>query len=330
MRRLFARAGVDYVQWRALMRAYYLIDVGPLLGAHGSKETLLAVARLLLAILFYAFLGGGAAVLVLAARDPLVGAVAMTTTTMWLTAMSVLFQSSSLILPDDYALLGFQPLTSRTYLAVRAGALIAQSLQTAALAGWVPVLAFLLRPDASWRFAFAAVLAVAGSALAATLAVVVLCSSLLLVLPARRLQRAISYAQIGSLLGLTAGYSFVWMSLVAGGRGAVAAHVDFAFPRHAALLAMPPTWFGSYVAIAGGSAGGYELAAALLSAASLLLLALSLGGRLSAGYAVRVAQLATASAEQASPPRWTPAFLRGERRAMGLLLAGQLRGDQAT
>src|SRR3954471_24073752 len=109
MRRLFARAGVDYVQWRALMRAYYLIDVGPLLGAHGSKETLLAVARLLLAILFYAFLGGGVAVLVLAARDPLVGAVAMTATTMWLTAMSVLFQSSSLILPDDYALLGFQP-----------------------------------------------------------------------------------------------------------------------------------------------------------------------------------------------------------------------------
>jgi len=329
MRRVLALAGVDYTQWRALMRAYHLVDWGPLAGGHDSRETLFALLRLLLMAAFLAVAGAGPALVVLAARDPLVGAMAMTSVTMWLTAASFLAQASSLVLPDDYALIGFRPVTSRTYFAVRLGAVLSQAVEMAVLIGWPSVLAFLARAHGSWRMAVAAAAAVAASTVAIALALVVVCSALLLIVTPQKLQRAVQYTQLVSMLGITIAYVLVWMAILDGGRAAVAAHVDVELPRRAALLLLPPTWFASYVTVAAGSAARFDLVAALLSLVCLGLLAASLRGRLSTDYAVRVAQLATEPAAAARGGGRGRAFLRGERRAMALLLIGQLRGDLA-
>ena len=78
MKRLFDAAGVDYVQWRALMRAYTLTDFGALLGAYGSTEALRSIVLLALTCACFAMAGG---VAVLMARDPLLAEIVMATTT---------------------------------------------------------------------------------------------------------------------------------------------------------------------------------------------------------------------------------------------------------
>ena len=64
MKVLFAAVGVDYVQWRALARAYTQIDYAAILGAYGHEASMKAARHLL----FYALTVAG--IFVLRVRRP--------------------------------------------------------------------------------------------------------------------------------------------------------------------------------------------------------------------------------------------------------------------
>ena len=326
MKRLFDAAGVDYVQWRALMRAYTLTDFAAVLGAYGSREALRSIALLVLTWALLTMAGGIAALAVLLARDPLLAEIVTATTTIWMVAMILLVQMASLILPEDYAIVGFRPVTSRTYLAVRIGALLSQVLEIAVLTGLPPVAAFLAR-SGGLRTAPAAALAILASALATTFAMVVVVCRLQQMFRPAVLQRAVAVTQMLATFAFTGLYLIVWMRYVAGGAQALRSSLSLELPRTAWLLAFPGTWFGAYVEIARGRAGPFEIAAAGLSVAAIGALAAMLKGRLSADYAIRVAgQTTDAPAAPARTPRLR-SFLTGERRAMLMLVSAQVRGD---
>jgi len=327
MRRLFDLAGVDYLQWRALMRAYRIIDLAPLRGEYGSREALKAAAGLAFTIVAFTLMGSGAALIILLAPDALLGAVVMTTTTMWVAGMTLLFRVASIVLPDDYLMIGHRPICSRTYFAVRLGSVVMDALEVAAMSGWMPVLAFLARPHGSWRDAVGAVIAIAGSALTIAFAIVVLSAGLLRVVRPASFRRALQYGQMISGLGLTAAYMIVWTVFAERGRQAIASAVDFTFPRSTAMLLLPGTWFGSYVQVAGGHAGRFESVAAIVSIGVLLLLGTLLRGKLSTDYAVKVAQLSTDVPAPVAADARGASWLRGEQRAVALLMLGQFRGD---
>src|SRR5207248_618368 len=101
--------------------------------------------------------------------DAWLSATIMITTTAMLVAFPVLAQAGSLIAPDDYEIIGYRPVTSRTYFAVRATALVLQTAEMALFTGYLPVVAFLTRSHGSARQAFAAAAAVACAAATTTL-----------------------------------------------------------------------------------------------------------------------------------------------------------------
>ena len=126
--RLFSAAGVDYDQWRALARAYTLIDYAAILGAYGHAASMKAARHLLYYVLTWTIIGSGSALYILLFSDAWLSATIMTTTTAMLVAFIVLAQAGNLVAPDDYEIVGFRPVSpSRTpCCAVRATALLPQ------------------------------------------------------------------------------------------------------------------------------------------------------------------------------------------------------------
>ena len=137
------RAGVDDRQWRALLRAYLLIDHAAALGAYGKPARRQAIKQIAIMWLFFPLAAASPAAVILLGRDVLFGATLMCATTMLMVGMIVLGQAASLIAPDDLAIVGFRPVSSRTYLAARVAGLIRQAAEIGFLTGWPCVLALL-------------------------------------------------------------------------------------------------------------------------------------------------------------------------------------------
>ncbi len=121
MRRLFAAADVDYDQWKALTIVALKLDFRTSsLGRSQFRRDASIVAAVIGQLIFYTLIGLAIAAFVWFSRDLfLVGTVAMTYV-MFVVGMAVLVDhNSALASPSDYAILGFRPVTSRTYFAVR-------------------------------------------------------------------------------------------------------------------------------------------------------------------------------------------------------------------
>jgi hypothetical protein len=125
-------------------------------------------------------------------------------------------------------------------------------------------------------------------------------------------------------MGMNAAF---FMGVVDFGDAGVTFNDAVSLPRHFWMLWYPGTWFAAYVEIARGGAGAVAWTAAGLSLAATGALAMTLGDRLTAGYAVRVAQGATETqaAVGESGSRWSA--LRHEVRAVALIARAQFRGD---
>jgi hypothetical protein len=327
MTRLFSAAGVDYGQWRALARAYTLIDYAAILGAYGHAASVKAARHLLYYVLTWTIIGSGGAFYILMFSDAWLSATIMTTTTAMLVAFIVLAQAGTLVAPDDYEIVGFRPITSRTYFAVRATALLLQTAEMALFTGYLPVVAYLARSGGSWRQALAAVAAVVVAAVTTTLGVTAAYGWLLKWIRPAALTRFVTFSGVLMLLGLMGMNAAFFMGVVHFGDAGITFKDTVSLPRHFWILWYPGTWFAAYVELARGGAGAIAWTAAGLSVAAMGALAVTLGDRLTAGYAVSVAQASTQTQPvvRESGGRWTA--LRHEARAVALIARAQFRGD---
>ena len=326
MRRLFEAAGVDFVQWRALMRAYIWMDYGSLLGANGSKEAWQATTQFVIMFGFMTLLGLGLGVVVWGARDPFFAAVLVVAALMMWAGLMVVTQPASLASPYDHEIIGARPVTSRTYFAVRVTAMLVLVLETTVFMGWVPVVAFATRRGGSLALALAAGLAFVGAAVATATGVVSIYGWLIRLIPPARLTRILSYTGTVISLALTAAY-LAGLSVLVDSEQPTN-FLKTVLPRDVRTYWFPGAWFASYVAIAQGRFGTPDVLAAGASGITLLLFASALTGRMSLHYAERVAQLATMPARQRAPRferRWF--FRTREARAVAILVVSHLRGD---
>jgi hypothetical protein len=322
---LFERLGVDYVQWRALVRAYIWIDYAALFGAFGRVEARRTAFRLALGWGFLSLTGLGLAGVAWAAHDPFLAAAIVTTTMMMWSGMIALPQQAGLATPDDHDIIGFRPVTSRTFFAVRVTALLVPVLETIALTGWLPVFAFLTRDDGGVTMAIAAAAAFTCSATTITLTVVAAYGWLIRIVPPARLTRVLAYA--GGLIGiiLVAGIMFGMEHLVEADEPGAWLTMDVS--RDWRIMWFPATWFAAYVPIAGGVAGWIELATATLSVVVLATTGALLHGRVSLDYASRVASFASISLPRSSARERTWRWVTGENRAVAVLVWSHLRRD---
>ncbi len=205
LKRLVEAAGVDYVQWRALLRTRMMIDYSALLGAYGPIAARRAAVHLILQWLTFGMLGSLATFVIIFARDMFFAATVMVTVIASLVAVFVLLQASTLISPDDYAVIGYRPVSSTTYFAARVSGLLVMTAEIVVLAGYPSVVAFLIRSGGSLGVTLAAFTAIVASSTSATLLVAAMYGSLLQRLSPVKLQRAIAMCTLPVLFVGTAG-----------------------------------------------------------------------------------------------------------------------------
>ena len=317
---------MDFVQWRALMRAYLWMDYASLFGVNGLTEARKALTQFLMMSGFLSLFGLMLGLLVWGARDPFFAAVLVITALMMWAGLMVVTQPASLASPYDHEIVGARPVTSRTYFAVRVTAMLVLVLETTVFIGWAPVAAFLTRRGGSLALAFAAGLAFVGAAVATAAGVVAIYGWLIRLVPPARLTRILGYTGSVISLALTAAYLAGLSVLVDSDQPT--AFLKTELPRDLRTYWFPGAWFASYVAIAHGRFAAPDVLAAGGSGITLLLFASALTGRMSLNYAERVAQLATMPARQRAPRferRWF--FRSREARAVAILVLSHLRSD---
>jgi hypothetical protein len=263
------------------------------------------------------------AALVYLTFDHFLGATLMTTQVAFIVGASLLLShGSAMISPDDHEILGYQPVTSRTYLAVRVTVLLVHTLLIAALAGYTPVAAFLIKPETRLAGMIGALLAVVGTAVATALAMVVVYGWLLRAAGPSRLARVMSYAQLAAGFVVYGGIPLIFY---------IASRqigTDVTLDQRGWVLFYPGAWFGTYVDLALGRFSTVTVGLAALSVGLLAALVWTVGGRLSIDYADRLGRLTTASADAPARRRSARlAFLAGEARAVEILVRSQFRHD---
>ena len=247
--------GIDARQWRALVRLSLLLDLrrtrGFSFGVHerrGARGTLIGL------FLFQAALGGLLAYLIATLPDPFASATLYFLLLIASLAALLLTDFDTVVLaPDDFAILGYRPVASRTFFAARLASLL---LFVSVLA-----LATSIAPLFVWM-AWAGGPVVGLTALAATLAasaltavtVATIYGLLLKVLPANRLHRWLGYAQLlftfvvyGGLLMLSRFQS---------------ALLNVRVEKAWYLYLDPAAWFAAWLEIAAGRGGLFDFTAA--------------------------------------------------------------------
>jgi hypothetical protein len=322
--RLLAAAGVDAVQWKALTRVFIRTDFGPSLGAHGRGQAVRTNLGLGMMALFYGLTGLGIGLIAAATTDRFLGGTLVVSYVAFLVSSTMLAtHAGTIISPEDHAILGYRPVTSRTYFAVRVTTILAHTSLTAALIGFMPVAVFVA--SAGPVVGLGLLAAIAATSATVTLAIVAGYAWLLGVAGPTRLGRLVSYAQLASS-------SVVYLGIATmSGSGMRHVLVGVGMPSTAWVLGYPGTWFGSYVALASGRHEATLLIAAVASGLCLCAILWSLGGKLTLSYSERLAALATSAAapsREQTAGRWRlPLFQRDAPRAIALLIRTQFKYD---
>jgi hypothetical protein len=244
---------------------------------------------------------------------------------MFAVGMAVLVDhNSALASPLDYAILGFRPVTSRTYFAVRLTNVLAYTMALTTLAAWLPMVSLFVRHGGA--VGAAGIAAFYACSVSTALAILLGYAWILHAIGADEVKRALSYLQLVMSFAVYGGYLLLTRAVV---RSLAA---SFTLPKTAWLMLYPPTWFGSYLELAAGKTGPLELVPAAASWMALGAMASSLGGRLSLDYSARLGAMMTASARAGpagSAPSTTGVWFRtGEARGVALLVRSQFRDDQ--
>jgi hypothetical protein len=326
MRRLFSAAGVDFDQWKALTVVALKNDFrGSALSQRQGGRGASVAASLVFQAIFYTMFGGVIAYVVWASRDLwLAGTIASTYIAFIIGTAVVLDHNSVISSPVDYAILGYRPVSSRTYFAVKLTNILVYTTALTTVAAWVPLLVTTGRHGSD--VAAALMLDIYGTSTATTLAIALGYASVLRAVGPDAIERVLSYVQMIMSFAVYGGQFLI------SGVLSRAAPRTWSMPDSLWMLLYPGTWFGSYLALADGQRSIRILALALASVAALALMASRLGGRLSLEYseslgAMTVAARAKAArtAERRGRTAWW--FSSGEARAVALLVRSQFRHD---
>lgn len=308
-----ARVGVDTRQWRALVGVWLAGDLRSGAGTVALSILAYLIPGALCAFFFWLIPDLFSAALLSFGYEAL------------LVAMLVMLDFQSLILsPTDYAVLGYRPVSSRTYLVARLTTAITYTALIVATFAVPPALACLFLRDPGTAAAFF----VAAELLGVTvlLAGALLYIALLRLVHPDLLLRYLSYLQVTLSFLMYGG----WMVVPAlmDGDGFVG---RIELGRSAWILLVPIAWFAALVGVPAGSAGPWLRVAGALALIAPIALTVIVCGRLSLTYALRLSALASTTptgGRGGAAPGWLLGLFRErEARAVALLVWSQFRYD---
>jgi len=266
MTRLFSAIGIDYQQWKALTVVALKNDFrSTSLGQRMDSREVRVVFSLLFQAVFYTLFGTMIAYVVWASRDPwLTGTIASTYIAFIVGTAVVLDHHSVISSPVDYAVLGFRPVSSRTYFAVKLTNILVYTTALTTVAAWVPLLVALVRHG--WGISAALLLDIYASSTATTLAIALGYATVLRAVGPDAIERVLSYVQMIMSFAVYGG-QFLISGILSQSRPG-----NWAMPETLWLLIWPGTWFGSYLALADGQVSVRVFAPALASVTALALM----------------------------------------------------------
>jgi hypothetical protein len=321
---LVARWGADPIQWRALVRALLRIDF-PVTARSATRQERAQARGIFFVLVFFTMYGFTPLIIILAAKDLLLGATVSVAISAFAVAMTLLSgEADALIASNDLQVLGHRPVSSRTYLAVRVTTLMVRSVLVAGSTSLLPAAAYVFEYGASRpQYAIALLLACQLAATATTFAIVALYTWLVERVEAEQLKKWVMYAQSA------AGF-IVWGGFLIVTQGLVKSYVAGLVMDPGLWLLFPPTWFAALVPLAGGAASAWSVVGLALGAASIVVLGRLIRGKLAMGYTeglTRTEKQASGGGVTAGAvSAWMPS-IRNESRAVLLLARSQIVHD---
>lgn len=323
MRRLVEALGGDYVQWRALMRVSIALLMRRVDTAPSRKRRF--VASWWAQPIMYLIFGFFFVTFILGARDSLFVNTLMITYAMFLSGLAVLLDYNALVTSsDDYAILGYRPIDSRTYFLVRLGTLVFLILVISTAIALVPAITTSVVHGIHPERGIALIVAVWTSALWFSLLLVIAYAHVVQRVPTYRVRSVLSYLQMVLSVFVYGGYILVPQLL------SEASVQDVVLSRDSIWMFYPGVWFAQYVELVSGRPGW---SAAGMIALTLVLVAATvraLSGRVSLQFTERLSAMSLADAVSpaaARPARGVSLFRGGEARAVWLLVRAQFRSD---
>ena len=329
MRSFFDAIGVDHAQWWALTRALIKRDFrgrGASMGRAGGKGTTGGRA-LVSQIIIYSLIGGLLAAALVVAKDLFFAGTLLCTYVMFMTGTAVMLDhSAALTAADDYAVLGYRPISSRTYFVVRLTNVLVYTLLLTTLVSYLPVILLFVRRGA--LDGIAGLLAMYGSSITIAFLLLVSYGTLQRLVGANLLKQVLSVVQLLMSFMVYGGYLLV---------SRIASQTflqDFALPRTWLVALAPPAWFASYFDLVHGDIRLITVVPAALTVVALAAMVRALGGSLASGFSGQLGEVSVAAASRPAARTadrqrsagWI--FRAGEGRAMALLIRSQFRNDQ--
>lgn len=333
-RRVVEALGADYGQWRALTRAMLKSDLrstSSLQLASGERKGGNTLPWL--TFFLYGVVGIWIALLVGQIPGLLLAATIALTLIATILAMAILMDFQSVVVsPDDYEILAPQPVSSSTYFVVKLTNVMLYTGLIGALLGGMATVAFLVHHGPAAALAW--MLALSGTVLWTTLAIMVAYAALLRLVRPQRLRLTLSFLQmilVFAIFGVPTLMSDALAEQWIDQLGQLDRAADGAGSGPPlALFALPTAWFASLLSLAAGDFSPVGVAASLLGVGTIGALVRYAGGRLSLSYAERLGTLASASEPGRRRARRSALRWRGltpELRVVATLVRGQFRYD---
>jgi len=330
---LCERLDIDYVQWRALSLASLKLDfrVGGMrsvLGHQGKGGR--PGGQLISLVVFYLFTGVFLAGFALMNKNVFLTSTLLSAYVMFMIGSTILVEYNSVVIsPDDYEILGYRPISSRTFFVARlTNVFFYVGVMTAAIS-ILPIAAYFFTLGFRPLLGLASLAAFLMAGFSVALFMIVLYAAMLAYIHPNRLRRVLSYLQLVTSFIIFGSYAIL-PRIVSNDK----LTAELVPEEKRWLLLLPPAWFASYLRVAAGEIQVTTVVPALVSLLAAGLLLVYALGNLSLDYSRRLGAL-RARTEETGTGRQTLRsrslsflFRADEPRAVALLIRSQFRYDQ--
>ncbi len=278
LQKIFHGLGVDYRQWAALTRATLKRDFRQSSASsfsHGRSGR----GAFLTLIFFYLITGLAFIPILLTTEDVTFSVNLLILYNIFMVGGLILVEYHTVVVaPDDFLVLGFRPLSSRTYFTVKLANILFYVLMFTLVLALPTTAAFWLSTHYHPLIGFVALVSVLVANFAAAMTVVLIYVFLLKKVSFHRLQNALAMFQI-ALAFLVYSSFFIFPKLL------TRRSADFFDLTQKPWLAfLPSTWFGSYLEIALGDAEKLHVLLAVISVLATVLISYLALAKLSMSY----------------------------------------------
>ena len=323
---LFQRVGIDYVQWAALTKVLLKKDFRESSMSAGLSHGRSGGRVFFSLLLFYLLTGLIFVPIVFQNPDVFLTATLLISYTMFMIGGLILVEYNTVVIsPDDYPILGYRPISSRTFFFVKLCNILFYVLLFSTVLSLPAILAYFFIFGFNPALGLTAFISIFLANFTAALVIILFYTFVLKKVSLRRLQNVFALLQVGLAFAIYSSF-FIIPNLVES-----ALFQSFDISKSPYLMFLPSTWFSTYLKIPLGQANLLDWIVVLGSISIMAILAYLAFAKLSLGYSERLTELAGRSVQRVSKKKlkWSLLGLKltNEEHVVSVLIRNQFLYD---